>query len=335
MHKIDFVIAWVDGSDPVHQKKRAQYEPNARIAHSDAVLDTRFRHCGEIYYCIASILKYAKFANKIWIITDQQKPKYLDAFAKSGLCQPDFIQVIDHKTVFKGVEFALPTFSSISIESVMWRIPRLTEKFIYMNDDFFFNSPATQENLFKNGKPILRGWLAQQSQDRLTVRIRRFLRKVTFRPPNNRPSYRITQELGAKLAGHQGPFLHVGHHPHPMRKSVSQRFYEDHGMHILKNQISYRFRDVAQYNQVSLANHLEMVNHGVDFGQSIDVAYFKPKIGHAHRAVFDSIRNDVEPYGCLQSLDLGSNEQIAELQELMSKKFGRYLPKGINPALPR
>ena len=74
MNKIDFVIAWVDGSDPKHQAKRAQY--SGQNVSAEAMLSTRFASDDEIYFSIASILKYVPYCGKIYVVTDQQKPLF-------------------------------------------------------------------------------------------------------------------------------------------------------------------------------------------------------------------------------------------------------------------
>ena len=332
MHSIDIVIAWVDGDDPVHVEKRNAFRNQSGDAHSEAVVKTRFVNRGEIYYCIASVLKYASFINKIWIISDNQRPAKLDAFAKAGLCSPDFIEVVDHKTVFRGLEEYLPTFNSLSIEAVAWRIPDLAEHFVYMNDDFFINREIDASIFFADGHPRLHGWYANPSRKRTKIKVRKFLRKISRRPPNNRPSFRTAQELGARLAGVTNRFLHVGHHPHPMRTSVVDDFYAKH-WDILKSQVSYRFRSVEQYLPVSLSNHLELQLHGAKVEREFDVAYVKPSRADLNDRAFHDIRHDVSPYACIQSLDECSDRKLRSIRTLMEEKFSRYLPEEIKNEL--
>ena len=329
MNKIDVVITWVDGSDPQHKAKRQSFQKNAGHSHAEAIRETRFGHCGEIYYCIASILKYAAFVNRIWIITDNQTPEFLTAFSDAGLCAPDFIQIVDHTEVFRHYEDLLPTFNSLSIEAVCWRIPGLAEHFIYMNDDFFINQPLDPEFFFTDGKPNLRGWMATPSHRRPKVLMRRFLRKITFRRPNSRPSFRLAQEAGSTLTGNRDDFLHVGHHPHPMRKSVISEYFKDNPG-ILAQQIAYRFRDAKQYLPVSLANHLEIMRHATPVLPIEQEAYFQHSSKRSRAGVLEKIRNGVHPYGCLQSLDETPADVLLNLRTLMSEKFGPFLPADID-----
>ena len=50
----DVVIAWVDGDDPAHKRKKASYlTPNKELHFEDVAGESRYKSTGEIYYCIA------------------------------------------------------------------------------------------------------------------------------------------------------------------------------------------------------------------------------------------------------------------------------------------
>ena len=66
---IDVVITWVDGSDVEHAKKRAKHlHESAPKSRNYAASNSRFQNSGELYLCIASILSFATFVRKIWIV---------------------------------------------------------------------------------------------------------------------------------------------------------------------------------------------------------------------------------------------------------------------------
>src|SRR5690606_499027 len=101
--QIDAVITWVDGNDRAHRKRREQAQTLAGLRKDEptnATYDTRFANQGEIYYCIASILKYAPFIRHIFIVSDGQTPAHISDFAKSSLCGTNKIQIVDHRTIF-------------------------------------------------------------------------------------------------------------------------------------------------------------------------------------------------------------------------------------------
>ena len=65
---IDAVIAWVDGNDPAHKAKRHRYSKPEEISNDDIGGDIRFTSIGEIKYSVASILRFAPYIRKIFII---------------------------------------------------------------------------------------------------------------------------------------------------------------------------------------------------------------------------------------------------------------------------
>lgn len=101
---IDVVIAWVDGNDPKHQAKMKPYLDPQSAKSDDIAGPTRFRSEGEIFYCVASILRFAPFVRKIFIVTDEQNP-HLEEFVQKNF--PDNrtpIEIVDHKILFRGYE---------------------------------------------------------------------------------------------------------------------------------------------------------------------------------------------------------------------------------------
>ena len=65
----------------------------------------------------------------------------------------DKVRIVTHEE-FMPAEH-LPTFSSSAIESDMWRIDGLSERFIYGNDDIFVLKPLTEDDFFCGNKPRL------------------------------------------------------------------------------------------------------------------------------------------------------------------------------------
>ena len=128
MEAIDAVITWVDGADPNYQMKYRKYFSGR------SNIKKQFLQSNEITLCIASILKYAPFIRKIFIVTDGQSPN-LDEI--KDFANLDKLKIIDHKEIFYGEEEFLPTFNIRSIDAVLYKINDLSEKFIYFNDDMF------------------------------------------------------------------------------------------------------------------------------------------------------------------------------------------------------
>lgn len=140
MNDIDFVIPWVDGSDPDWQRRKAQRlgteETDARAQ--------RYRDWGILKYWFRGIEKYTPWVRKVFFICDQEPPAWLNRDCKK-------LQIVRHEDYIP--QEYLPTFSSIPIELHLHRIKGLSDQFVYFNDDMFILSPLEKEYFFQNGLP--------------------------------------------------------------------------------------------------------------------------------------------------------------------------------------
>ena len=138
--KIDIVIPWVDGADPLWQKEKARYSP-AVLGDNQA---NRYRDFDNLHYLFRSIEKNAPWVNKIFFITYGHLPEWLNT-------EHPKLRVVNHRD-FIPAEY-LPTFSVNPIELNLHRIEELSEHFVYFNDDTFLMKAVTEEEFFKNGLP--------------------------------------------------------------------------------------------------------------------------------------------------------------------------------------
>ena len=138
---IDLVYLWVDGSDRKWLKKKQGF--------LDKKINTvgRYQNNKELKYSLRSIEKHIPWVRKIFIVTDNQTPSFLDTNHSK-------IQIIDHSEIIPN-EY-LPSFNSSVIEYFMYKIPGLSEFFLYSNDDMFINADLTPSFFFRNGLPIIR-----------------------------------------------------------------------------------------------------------------------------------------------------------------------------------
>jgi len=143
--KIDVVYLWVDGSDPEFQKRRYGSAKSA----SD---NCRYADNGELEYSVSMTRKYlGDMVNRIYIVTQQQTPKWYDATRDTD------ITIVDHREIMGD----LVTFQSGVIELFLHKIPGLGEWVLYFNDDMFVNQPIEKETLFyADNKPrfLYDGW---------------------------------------------------------------------------------------------------------------------------------------------------------------------------------
>lgn len=319
---LDVVIAWVDGADPILKQKRENYKSGKTVA-SDAITATRFASDDEIYYNIASILKYVPFCRHIYIVTDQQRPAFIDEFAKQNVCPADKIRIVDHKDIFLGYEQFLPTFNTRSIETMIWNIEGLSDYFIYMNDDFFFNQPVTINDFLDGEKLIIHGAWRKNAALNAKLNFRKSRFKLFGTPIQ--PRHTIAQMLSAKLLG-MDQFFEIHHYPHTVDKNILKN-------HLLSNpsflteQIKYKFRDVAQVNPITLMNHLKIQKNEVHLKSDIAINYLKNEKSVTH---FITALEDVTiKYGCIQSLDLLEPNLHKRISQAMNHKLAAYLPNSV------
>ena len=142
---IDFVVLWVDGSDPIWQVEKAKYQGKTL---DDSNSENRFRDWGLMPYWFRAVEQFAPWVRKIHFVTCGHVPEFLN------LAHPKLHHV-------KHAEFlpaeVLPTFSSHAIEMNLHRIPDLAEHFVYFNDDMFLLRPVSETAFFKEGLPCTYG----------------------------------------------------------------------------------------------------------------------------------------------------------------------------------
>ncbi len=144
---IDLVYLWVDGYDPQWQQKHNAFVPG-RACTDEENGKGRYVSNDELKYSLRSVEKYAPWIRKIFIVTDNQIPEWLDTTNPK-------IRIIDHRQILP--EEALPCFNSVVLECFLYKIPGLAEHFLYANDDMFFNADVTPDFFFgEDGFPIVR-----------------------------------------------------------------------------------------------------------------------------------------------------------------------------------
>lgn len=312
---IDAVITWVDGSDEEHRTKRLAHKGT-----SSGQEETRFSSSGEIYICVASILKYAPYVRRIFIVTDNQTPSRLEEFHRNGLCDSSRIKIVDHTELFSGLLHHLPTFNSLSLEPMLWKIDDMAENFAYFNDDCFLNRKTTPQDFFVDGKPVLRGEYKSLSE----FKLKSVISRLFGRELRNRPGFSFAQMHGAALAGNRLSYYRFDHYPHPMRKSTQRGFYQNNPK-LLEDQVQWKFRSAGQFNPISLANHLEISTGNAILLPPPRLAYFAPGLQPLTEPDIRRLLDDNAIFGCLQSLDL-FEDGGARVLAVLAEKLGEFLP---------
>ncbi len=141
MEAIDFVVTWVDGSDPAWLSQRETYLPEAAKGESGPI---RYRDWDLMRYWFRGVEIYAPWVRRIFFITWGHIPPWLN------ICHPK-LKVVRHEDFIP--QKYLPTFNSNVIELNLHRIPELGEHFVLFNDDMFLLRPVGPEDFFHKGLP--------------------------------------------------------------------------------------------------------------------------------------------------------------------------------------
>lgn len=322
---IDAVITWVDGQDSRHQEKLHSFLKKQNILQTESAAPTRFNQVGELDYCISSIFHFAPWIRTIHIVTDAQIPPIL--LRLKGTEYEKKINLVDHLTIFKDYEHYLPTFNSLSIETMLWRIPNLAEQFIYFNDDCVLLQPVDVQDFFIDGAPVVRGAWKTQTAHKLSTYWQRFIAHCMQRSyqPKARAMFRILQEETARKAGVNRRFFQPPHVPFALKKTSFSDFFHQHPQQLEEN-IRYKLRDITQFIPVSLIYYLLFKNNACRWDKEK-----KAIMVHASHHSLHKIKQRLKAadhstriaFACFQSLDEGTLEAREYILHWLDKRILR------------
>ncbi|MGC6479867.1 MAG: stealth family protein [Flavobacteriaceae bacterium] len=233
---IDLVYLWVDGNDPEWLAKRNAFF-GRKVENSSTNFNGRYLNNDELKYSLRSVERYASWIRKIFIVTDNQTPKWLD------ISNPK-IQIIDQNDILPSK--SLPCFNSNVLEHFLYKIPNLSEHFLLSNDDMFLNKTILPTNFFtKDGFPIIR------LNRKPFRRFRWFLREQILKKPHKLYSKALFN--AAELVKHKFGIYYNGlphHNIDSYLKSDCLRVAEQ----IFKDEI-----DLTKMNHIRSANDVQRI----------------------------------------------------------------------------
>jgi UDP-N-acetylglucosamine-lysosomal-enzyme len=172
---IDAVITWVNGSDVewLRSKSRAKRAdsglpplepcsvdfvasnttpPTCDNGELDRESANRYRDNDELRYNLRSLEKYAPWIRRVHLVTSGQVPSWLN------VANPR-LRVVTHAEIFPNPAH-LPVFSSPAIEVHLHRIPGLSKKWLYLNDDVMLGSDVLPDDFFTHaqGTKVYLSW---------------------------------------------------------------------------------------------------------------------------------------------------------------------------------
>ena len=244
---IDLVYLWVDGNDPEWQAKRAPYFKNID-QNNDVGCKGRYINNDELKYSLRSAEKYAPWIRKIFIVTDNQTPEWLD------VTNPK-IKIIDHKEIIP--EECLPCFNPFVIEYFLYKIPDLSEQFLFANDDMFFNDDLQPDFFFaEDGFPIVRLKRKPWAKMRFRARVLFGKKPRHYRTVVHKSSVLVKKKLGKNFSG-------LPHHNiDAYKKSDFSNAVEEVFRKEVEKSMKNRVRTKSDFHRAAVSYYALAIRHG-------------------------------------------------------------------------
>lgn len=169
-------------------------------------MNERISNNNELKFSLRSVMKYAPWVNRIYILMNPKKAKptwFNDKYS-------DKITLVDHYDTFNDKSH-LPTTNSNSIETTLINIPTLSEHFIYFNDDVYLGNYVSYLDFFNNdgSKVVINSNMISNCKP-MSI--------------NNKDN-----ELNMELPIHCGISDHI---PFPNKKSIIKNFQSEYSDYI-------------------------------------------------------------------------------------------------------
>ena len=139
---LDIVVTWVDDGDEQWRRLRDEYLGVS--TDEEGASPQRFRDWGLLKYWFRGIDAHVPWVRRIHLVTENPVPDWLRT-------DHPRLNVVRHRDFIP--EQYLPTFNSRAIEWNLHRIPGLSERFVYFNDDLFVLSPIGEDHFFEGRLP--------------------------------------------------------------------------------------------------------------------------------------------------------------------------------------
>lgn len=249
--KIDFVITWVDDSDKNWISKKNDYQKSDK--NQEINTDSRYRDYDTLKFWFRAVEKYAPWVNHIFLITDDQTPKWINSSNSK-------LKLIKHTDYIE--KKYLPTFNSNVIELSLGNIDELSENFVLFNDDTFLGDFVTPDYFFKKGLPrdlyaespimSVRGSVAHAMVNNMEIINEKF-NKYDFYKKNFSKvfSFRVKAKLlrtVALLPNRNFSGIWNSHLPVSYNKSTFKEVWNNYNKE-LSSTLENKFRTPYDYNQ--------------------------------------------------------------------------------------
>ena len=155
------------------------------------------------------------------------------------------VHLVNHSEIFANHGAALPTFNSLAIETFLWNIAGLSDRFIYFNDDVFLTAPCEKSDFFSPSGPILRGAWADFGA----------LQDDPIQMADPAKFNHYMQLNAADLCGVPAQRLfRAAHVAHPCLRRTMVHLHSRFEA-AFRDNARYQMRDIRQFSPQSLHNH--------------------------------------------------------------------------------
>ena len=140
--KIDYILPYVDNTDPVWQKTYDKFCKNNCLTKENKI---RYSPNVLFKFVFRSIEKHMPWINNVHLIVQSksQIPSWINQNNVNVVLHEDFIP-----------SKFLPTFNSATIECFLHQIKKLSNFFIYGNDDTYVLNDVNEDDFFRNFMPL-------------------------------------------------------------------------------------------------------------------------------------------------------------------------------------
>lgn len=139
---IDFVIFWVDDTDPAWRE--AFLAARRKAGEGDDASTIRVRCWHNLHYWFRAVERFAPWVRRVHLVTWGHLPAWLER-------EHPRLRIVNHRD-FIPAEY-LPTFNSLTIGLNLHRIGGLSEQFVVFNDDMFLTRACRPGDFFRRGLP--------------------------------------------------------------------------------------------------------------------------------------------------------------------------------------
>ncbi len=325
-HPIDFVVTWVDGNDPEWRAEclAARKKYNGYSTGNEA---GRYRDWDSFRFWFRAVEKYAPWVRYVHLVTWGHTPSWLNTLSPK-------LRIVRHCD-FIPQEY-LPTFNSNTIELNLFRIPGLSENFVYFNDDVLLCRPVEPAEFFLNGKPrhssIAVSYVNRDNELPYHLFFNTYgvinrmnnIKECMEKHPEKWFSYLYRRSVLSNIELWKSEaisgiyFTHMGV---PFCRSTMEKTWEKHEKTCVETS-SYRFRDIHQITH-QLFSIEDMLNghfepSRCDWGTCLKI--------NDYGKIAEAYESGATKMICLFDGGNYTEEEIETINEGLVKTFTRFLP---------